>query len=252
MSSDILSFWEEQYAHLLTLKEDQINFQIEGWRRKISFWFVQVAEDLKFCRETVSLALNYLMRFSVEIPLQELSCKTFQLAAITSIFVASKIEEPRPLSVTKMIELSNSFFSEEDFLCMERLLLEKLGGLTTLPTPYHFLQRICALKLIPADCLELAEGFIDVFHHETKFQLFLPSDIALSAMMCAFRFRNECFNQDDMISWLGQVPTWQIGLRSLESTWNCFECFYLFLKTHCDPVQIEGMKHAHSVRSFEP
>ena len=165
--------------------------------------FPQVAVDLKFCRETVSLALHYLMRFGVEMSFQELSCQKFQLAAITSMFVASKIEEPRPLSIvslsntficihfflrmsvdiwlsvhffppgissvllfqTKMIELSNSFFSAEDFLCMERLLLEKLGGLTTPPTPYHFLQGICDLKLIPVDCLELAEGFIDVFHH---------------------------------------------------------------------------------------
>ena len=69
--------------------------------------FPQVAVDLKFCQETVSLALHYLMRFGVEMSFQELSCQKFQLAAITSMFVASKIEEPRPLSI---VSLSNTFF----------------------------------------------------------------------------------------------------------------------------------------------
>jgi len=229
--------WEAEYALRLTLNESQLDLQNHTWRTKISFWFLQVAVDCNFCRETVSCAMNYLMRYTTVIPRENLTLEKFQLAAITSIFIASKVEESSPLTIAKMRQLSDSHFLEEDFLSMERSLLQVLEGRLNPPTPYHFLQAIRGL--VSSEIAEFAEGCIDMFHHETSFQLFLPSDVAFAAVLCAFKNTNVTFSKDKTMLWLGTVWA-QISpnkCRSFKTALNCFERISSLLKTqrHLQP-----------------
>lgn len=49
--------------------------------------------------------------------------KTFQLAAMTSLYLAIKITEPSILKISSLIGLSRGFFTSEHIIAMEQSIL---------------------------------------------------------------------------------------------------------------------------------
>ena len=90
------------------------------WREKICEWSYQVIDHFDFSREVVSISLHYLDRF---LATRHCSKKVFQLAAMTSLFLAIKLYEPGKLSMTSMIELSRGYFNVEQMVAMEMEIL---------------------------------------------------------------------------------------------------------------------------------
>lgn len=90
------------------------------WREKICEWSYQVIDHFDFSREVVSVSIHYLDRF-----LATRSCnkKEFQLAAMTTLFLAIKLYEPGKLSMQSMIELSRGYFQVEQMVAMEMAIL---------------------------------------------------------------------------------------------------------------------------------
>jgi Cyclin, N-terminal domain len=90
------------------------------WREKICEWSYQVIDHFDFSREVVSVSIHYLDRF-----LATRSCnkKEFQLAAMTTLFLAIKLYEPGKLSMHSMIELSRGYFQVEQMIAMEMEIL---------------------------------------------------------------------------------------------------------------------------------
>jgi len=90
------------------------------WREKICEWSYQVIDHFDFSREVVSISIHYLDRF-----LATRSCnkKVFQLAAMTSLFLAIKLYEPGKLSMESMIELSRGYFQVDQMVAMEMEIL---------------------------------------------------------------------------------------------------------------------------------
>lgn len=92
----------------------------EYWREKIAEWCYQVVDHFDFSREVVSIAIHYLDRY---LATKYVNKKLFQLAAMTSLYLAVKLHEPGRLSMAAMIELSRGVFVMEQMKAMEMELL---------------------------------------------------------------------------------------------------------------------------------
>jgi len=92
----------------------------EIWREKIVEWSYQVIDHFEFSREVVSVSIHYLDRY---LATRSVNKKTFQLAAMTCLFIAIKLYEPGRLSMPSMIELSRGYFMIEHMAAMERSIL---------------------------------------------------------------------------------------------------------------------------------
>jgi hypothetical protein len=92
----------------------------EIWREKICEWSYQVIDHFDFSREIVSTSIHYLDRY---LATRTVSKKMFQLAAMTCLFIAIKLFEPRRLSMPSMIELSRGYFTVQQMAAMEMSIL---------------------------------------------------------------------------------------------------------------------------------
>ena len=92
----------------------------EIWREKICEWSYQVVDHFDFSRETVNVSLSYLDRFLASRPANK---KFFQLAAMTSLYIAVKLYEPGILTPASFVELSRGFFTEDHVTAMEESIL---------------------------------------------------------------------------------------------------------------------------------
>ena len=78
-------------------------------------------DHFDFNREVASISLNYLDRY---LSTRTVSRKVFQLAAMTSLFLAIKLHEPTTLRMSSFIELSRGYFQTEHIAVMEKSILE--------------------------------------------------------------------------------------------------------------------------------
>ncbi len=92
----------------------------ECWREKICEWSYQVIDHFDFNREIVAISLSYLDRYLSTRPVNR---KIFQLAAMTSLYLAIKLYEPSNLRMSSFIELSRGYFSTEHIVAMEEAIL---------------------------------------------------------------------------------------------------------------------------------
>ncbi len=84
----------ERYRQLL----DQADATID-WRYRIARWMLRVVDEFMMKRDTALVALNYFDRLMMS-KSQPLQRDQFQVAAITCLFVASKLFQKRPLKVS--------------------------------------------------------------------------------------------------------------------------------------------------------
>ena len=95
---------------------------VEGsWRELICEWSFQVIDHFDFNRETVAISLSYLDRFVASRP--SLNRRTFQLAAMTTLYMAIKLFEPNRLKVSALVKLSQGSFVPEHIVMMEESIL---------------------------------------------------------------------------------------------------------------------------------
>ena len=88
----------------------------ETWREKICEWSYQVIDHFDFSREVVMISMNLLDRY---LACQSVNKKVFQLAAMTCLFIAIKLNEPGRLTMSSMIELSRGYFRVDQMAAME-------------------------------------------------------------------------------------------------------------------------------------
>eukprot|EP00551_Chaetoceros_affinis_P012978 CAMPEP_0203676286 /NCGR_PEP_ID=MMETSP0090-20130426/24165_1 /ASSEMBLY_ACC=CAM_ASM_001088 /TAXON_ID=426623 /ORGANISM="Chaetoceros affinis, Strain CCMP159" /LENGTH=363 /DNA_ID=CAMNT_0050542801 /DNA_START=557 /DNA_END=1648 /DNA_ORIENTATION=+ len=112
----------------------------ETWRSKICEWTYKVIDYFNYDRELAFICMNYLDRYVMERP--QLNTKTYQLAAITSLFLVVKTFQPRSsaleLSISSLVKLSQSAFDEDSIIAMEQEMLHTLRWHLFPPTPYTF------------------------------------------------------------------------------------------------------------------
>ena len=136
------------------------------WRSKICDWSYRVVDHFGCDRELVAAAMNcfdrYLVHTSSAGTSKCIASRTYQLAAMTSLYVATKLHADRSernqddvtttkkklLRITSFVQLSRDQFSPRDIAVMEQHLLEVLGWRVNPPTPMLFVGHL--LRIVPA------------------------------------------------------------------------------------------------------
>ena len=100
-------------------------------------WLSEVCEVYKLHRETFYLALDFIDRYlsnQTEIPKSRL-----QLIGITSLFIASKIEEIYPPKLSEFAYVTDGACSEDDIISQELVILKSLNWQLTPMTVNNWL-----------------------------------------------------------------------------------------------------------------
>ena len=94
----------------------------EDWRSKICEWSYQVIDHLDYDREIVAVSMHYLDRYLAK---RTVDKRTFQLLAMTTLHLATKLYSPRhqQLSIHILRNLSRGYFDEEHITAMEQSIL---------------------------------------------------------------------------------------------------------------------------------
>jgi len=179
------------------------------WREKICEWKYQVVDHFRLKREIVSVAMNYLDRCLATLPAVDRS--SFQLLAMTCLYVSIKLNHHTHLiipgsdsTLNSLLELSRGFFSTRDLERKELELLTRLEWHVHPPTSQFFLEHFHGMYLqaleqhvhdqdmpmdddpsVKREVLQLAHFFVELATMDYFFVLYLPSQVALAALLTA-------------------------------------------------------------------
>ena len=94
-------------------------------RTSMMVWMKTVVKFIGFDTETVEISMSYLDRFlQTETGVEAKNCRTvFQLAAMTALYTAVKINCAEALTPKLLAELSQGAYTEDQFEEMERIML---------------------------------------------------------------------------------------------------------------------------------
>ena len=135
----------------------------EDCRIKMAQWCTQVVDFCKFRRETVGLGLSFLDRFLSTVLSSQLSSdpekpsralqalvdrREYQLAAMTTLYMAIKLNEPLEMETSLLAELSRGCYTSTEISRMELDVLYCLGWRVSGPTALGFVSHFLLL-LIP-------------------------------------------------------------------------------------------------------
>ena len=90
-------------------------------RAMICEWTFQVTDHCYLDREIASISMNFLDRYLSKVC--HFDEKTTQLAALTSLFLAVKVNTSATFRVSSLIEMSKNCFKEEHITSMENSIL---------------------------------------------------------------------------------------------------------------------------------
>ena len=96
----------------------------ENWRSHICEWLYQVIDHFDYDREIVAMSMNYLDRYLCKRPVNK---RTFQLLAITSLYLACKVYHQNngsKLRMSSLIKMGRGNFTEEHITAMEGSILK--------------------------------------------------------------------------------------------------------------------------------
>lgn len=159
----------------------------EMWREKISEWCYQVVDHFDYNRQVVSIAMNYLDRY---LALRPVNRKIFQLAAMTCLFLAIKLNETRPLSLPAFLSLSRGYFQAEHVLKMEHAILRALQW--RMNPPIALVQAKHLMFVLPrhvqrkSEILEITRFLTEITVCDYFFVSKKLSTVALAALYSAF------------------------------------------------------------------
>mmetsp|Transcript_3112 Transcript_3112/g.6267 ORF Transcript_3112/g.6267 Transcript_3112/m.6267 type:complete len:315 (-) Transcript_3112:170-1114(-) len=157
----------------------------ESCREKMVEWSYKVSDHFHIPREIVACAISFLDRF-----VERCGCDrtAFKLAAMTSLYIATKTLNGKQISINTLAELSRGEFTGAHIAEMELIMLETLEWKLNPPTIQSFIRQL--LMLMPS------RKNMDMIHSHAMFlaelcifdYAFVPHDrivIALGAVMIA-------------------------------------------------------------------
>jgi len=167
----------------------------EVWREKICEWTFQIIDHFDINREIASISLNYLDRY---LSTRTVNRKTFQLVAMTSLFLAIKLYESIPLRMSSFIELSRGYFKTEHIAAMESSILWTLSWHVHPPTPLNFVRNYIHLleesgcaPAVALEVKEIARFLSELSVCDYYFTTHKRSSIGLGAVLTAFQSFDE-------------------------------------------------------------
>jgi Cyclin, N-terminal domain len=107
-------------------------------REKMCEWSYKICDHFHTSREIVTIAFNYLDRFN---DITRCDRTAFKLASMTCLYIATKINHNKQISVATLSDLSRNEFTAQHIMQMERVILSTLDYKMNPPTIQVFLQQ---------------------------------------------------------------------------------------------------------------
>ena len=165
-------------------------------REKMTRWCYQVTDFCEFRREAVAISMSYLDRFlSSSSPRAQKalrSKKEYQLASMTTLYIAVKLFEPMVIDASLLATISQGCYGEEDIIDMENEILNGLNWRMNGPLVHDFISHFLAFLPISNDSadedfvtevLDIARYQADIAVSDYDLSLMNNADIALAALL---------------------------------------------------------------------
>jgi Cyclin, N-terminal domain/Cyclin, C-terminal domain len=155
-------------------------------------------DHFDFPRDIVSACMSFLDRYlanHLKRHPEGIPKHAFQLLAMTCLYIAVKLDQPRMLSLETMAHLSRGTFSKAQMQAMEMEILSNLEWHVHPPTPYTFLSYLIQLsKPQPSanKIYEMARYFVELSVLDYFFVGKRSSTVAIAALLNAFEDQNCC------------------------------------------------------------
>ena len=163
----------------------------EESRIKMCEWCYQVVDYCKFRRETVGIGMAFLDRYlaTPEGRAALTDRKFYQLAAMTSLYMAIKIHEPLEMETSLLADLSRGCYTDLQIADMELEILDALKWRLAGPTPLAFVQHFLALLSVDS---RAKSAIMDYGRYQTELAVSCldlvpryPSEVAIAAILNA-------------------------------------------------------------------
>jgi hypothetical protein len=178
----------------------------ESSRTAMITWLCQISDALSLNRETVGLATSFLDRFlssqtkSAEQALNDRH--KFQLAAITTFYIAVKINEPVQLRIDLLVKLCRNFYDQHVILSMEKDILFSLEWRISSPTTLDFVRQALALLPSTESCdLEKAEQYVFSSIKDIHFSTIAPSMVGAACVALSLQESSISTSLDESMLW---------------------------------------------------
>lgn len=167
------------------------------FRGKMCQWSYRICDHFGTNREIVSFAFSYLDRF-----IDQYNCDRsgFKLAAMTSMYIATKMMNVKVLHIGSLVEMCHGEFQLHQFLQMEKIILSTLQFRLNPPTTQAFIEQLCVF--FPAmDEKILSDVFSrSIFYAElsTYDYRFVPQSNCHIAIGCILNAIFDCYDDGDI------------------------------------------------------
>merc|ERR1719186_2498842 len=138
-SSEIVAYLKSQEKRFIASPDFLISGQVtHAMRSLLSDWLIQCQHHLKFCQETLYLAISILDHV---LSVLDVEAGQLQLVGVTAFRLASKLEEYYPAEMTKLTYLTEQSYTVSQILRMEMSILRLVDFKLHYPDPMVFLKR---------------------------------------------------------------------------------------------------------------
>jgi len=187
-------------------------------REKMYKWGFQLIGYTQFSQKTLFMAMSYLDRFlSSGSKVAENAIHNrpeYQLATMTSLYLAIKINERVELTIPTLIRITKDKRSPEQFAKMEKDILQALNWRLNGPTTLCFLEHF--FELIPPEMsisntvlrtlFSLSKLYAGLTHNDYYFVPMKPSDVAVCCISIAMQRIPSClFNRSDRLHFFSLI-----------------------------------------------
>lgn len=189
-------FWDDEELQSLFSKEretcpkasDEPGLSLSLARKESVEWILKINAHYGFSALTAILAVNYLDRFLCSLSFPKDKPWMMQLAAVTCLSLAAKVEETDvPLLVDLQVEGTKYVFEAKTIQRMELLVLSGLKWRMSPVTPISFLDHIIRRLGLKSyahwEFLRSCENLLLSVVSDPRFTLYLPSVLATATML---------------------------------------------------------------------
>lgn len=188
-------FWEDEELLSLfskekqgSLKQGSFDHSLSCPRKEAVEWMLKVNAHYGFCPLTSILAVNYFDRFLSSFHFQNDKPWMIQLAAVTCLSLAAKVEETHvPLLLDLQVEGTKYAFEAKTIQKMELLVLStlewKMNPVTPLSFLDHIIRRLGLKNHLHWEFLRRCERLLVSLLSDWRFVGYLPSVLAAATMM---------------------------------------------------------------------
>lgn len=176
-------------------------------------WIQQVQSTLSFSSETTWIAMSFFDRYlssgrGNSNKVLKSRCK-FQLAAITSFYLAVKIYEPVVVPVDMLLQICHGTYIESDILSMEKDILCALGWRVSCFTPLDFARHLMQLlskeqevsASISDSILESCAKHLEYATTKLGFSCIKPSIVGISCLASSLTECNALSDVEKQAIW---------------------------------------------------